>query len=319
MTPQRGRARSPPQAAAQRTRVARSLTARRDGVAARAPSSPGEQSPVSDSACHSDSACRASACQASAEPALYSFQGMFQSPYPLLGLHGAVGAGVVDDVAADGHVVEPVGVAGAHAGAAVGDVGVALGADGPRGGVDELAGVGDPHRPLDVVDVVAVGAVDGDADGLGVHPLGVELLDDHLDARAGGELRLLAGGDRDGAEQLAVGDDLHLVGLHVHLVDVGVADAEVDLAVLLAVDAVAGIDAVDVEVDVDVGAGLPVLLRPVVDLGVAEPVPRAGLGRGGGDVMCSRSTRRSVTGMSKVTMTGMPTPTVSPGSGATEA
>ena len=52
--------------------------------------------------------------------------------------------------------VEPVGVLGAHAGAAVGDVGVALGADRPRRGVDELAGVGHPHRPLDVVDVVAV-------------------------------------------------------------------------------------------------------------------------------------------------------------------
>src|SRR3954468_13696683 len=56
-------------------------------------------------------------------------------------LHLPVGAGVVDDVAPQAHVVEPVGVRGAHARAAVGDVGVALGADRPRGRVDELAGV----------------------------------------------------------------------------------------------------------------------------------------------------------------------------------
>ena len=50
----------------------------------------------------------------------------------------------------------------------------------------------------------------------------------------------LAGGDRDRAQQLAVAEDLHLVGLRVDLVDDRVADVEVDVAVLLAVDAVAG-------------------------------------------------------------------------------
>ena len=34
--------------------------------------------------------------------------------------------------------------------------------------------------------------------------------------------------------------------------------------------------------------------------------------------MCFSMVARSVTGTSKVTITGMPTPTVSPGSGATE-
>ena len=44
----------------------------------------------------------------------------------VVGLHRAVGAGVLDDVAAQRHGVEPGGVVGAHAGAAVGHVGVAL-------------------------------------------------------------------------------------------------------------------------------------------------------------------------------------------------
>jgi len=50
-----------------------------------------------------------------------------------------------------------------------------------------------------------------------------------------------------------------------------VADVEVELAALLAVDATAGGDAVHVDVDMDVGAGLPVGLRPPVRLGAAEP------------------------------------------------
>ena len=50
-------------------------------------------------------------------------------------------------------------------------------------------------------------------------------------------------GDRDRAQQLAVGEDLHLVGLRVDLVDVRVADVEVDVTALLAVDpAPAGIE-----------------------------------------------------------------------------
>ena len=94
---------------------------------------------------------------------------------------------------------------------------------------------------------------------------------------------------------------------------------EVDLAVLLAVDAVAGGDAVDVEVDRDVGAGLPVALGRQCASVVAEPVPRARAAAGVlVTVMCFSMAARSVTGTSKVTMTGMPTPTVSPSSGATE-
>ena len=98
----------------------------------------------------------------------------------------------------------------------------------------------------------------------------------------------------------------------------GVADLEVDVAALLAVDAVAGRHAVDVDVDADVGAGLPVALRAPVDLGVADPVPGARLrGRAVTD-MCFSIEALSVTGTSKVTITGMPTPTVSPCSGATD-
>ena len=186
--------------------------------------------------------------------------------------HLAVGAGVLHDVAAAAHGVEPASVGGGHAGAAVRHVGVALGPDGPRGGVDELAGERHPHRPLHVVDVVGLGAVAVDADRLGVHPLHVELLDDHLGAGARGEAGL-AGGDRKGAQQVAVGEDLHLVGAGIDLVDVGVADLEVDAARLLAVDAVARRQAVEVEVDRDVGPRLPVRRRAVVRLLVAHPVP----------------------------------------------
>ena len=92
----------------------------------------------------------------------------------------------------------------------------------------------------------------------------------------------LAGGDRDGPQQLAVAEHLHLVGLRVDLVDVGAADVELHVAVLLAEDPGPGRNAVDVDVDAHVGAGSPVALRTPVDLVVAEPVPGAGLlGRGG--------------------------------------
>ncbi len=108
-------------------------------------------------------------------------------------VHRLVGAGVLDDVSDVGHVVQPVGVGGAHAGAAMRHVRVTLAGDRPRGGVDELTGVGHPHRPLDAMDVVRVGA--RDPDGLGVHVLTGELLDDDLDAGARGVRRLLAGRD----------------------------------------------------------------------------------------------------------------------------
>src|SRR4029077_6929217 len=122
-------------------------------------------------------------------------------------------AGVLDHVARDALVVEPGGVVGAHAGAAVADVGVALRCDRPRCGVHELARVGDAHGVLNVVEVVAVGAVGVDADRLGVHPLVPDLLDDLLDPGAGRELWLLPCRDRDRAHQPAVAEDLHLVGL----------------------------------------------------------------------------------------------------------
>src|SRR3954451_25180380 len=186
--------------------------------------------------------------------------------------HVHVGAGVLDDVADLRVVVEPAGVRGAHAGAAVGHVRVALIGHRPRGRVQELTGVGQAHRVLYVLDVVAERAVRVDADRLGVHRVEAVLLDDHLGARPGGEARH-PGGDGDRPGQVTVVEHTELVGLDVDLVHVRVADVERRRAVELAVDAVAGGDPVDVGVHGDLRPGLPVRRGPPVHLVVGEPVP----------------------------------------------
>ena len=81
----------------------------------------------------------------------------------------------------------------------------------------------------------------------------------------------------------------------------GVADLEVDLAALLAVDAVAGVDAVHVDVDRDVGAGLPVGLRAPVGLVVARASTTSPAAAGSlVTVMFFSNDAWSVTGTSKV-------------------
>ncbi|CAM5310447.1 hypothetical protein SGLAM104S_04895 [Streptomyces glaucescens] len=74
--------------------------------------------------------------------------------------------------------------------------------------------------------------------------------------------------------KFAVPHDLHRELLRVDDGDLLAADGEGDGLVLLAVDAGAALDAVEVEADGDLGAGLPVLLGPEVEPVVAEPVAR---------------------------------------------
>ena len=90
--------------------------------------------------------------------------------------------------------------------------------------------------------------------------------------------------------ELPVAEHLHLVGLGVDLVDVGRADVELDVPVLLAEDPGAGRHAVDLDVDGHVGAGAPVGLGPPVHLVVGDPVPGARLlgRRGDAQVLLDR-------------------------------
>ncbi len=167
--------------------------------------------------------------------------------------------------ARDGAVVAAAHVA--QADAAVAGVVVAEGVAAPVVAVGEGAGVGEADGVRDVLDVVLAAV----ADGLAVHPGDGELLaHDHL--AVPGVVAGLAGGDRDGPDDLAVLGDLHRVLLGVHDGDLVAADGELHGLVLLAVDAVAALDAVQVEVDGDLGAFLPVLLGAEVQAVVAEPV-----------------------------------------------
>ena len=111
-----------------------------------------------------------------------------------------------DHRVADLHPVEQPGrVGGAHPDAAVAGVDPAEVARVPRGGVQELARPGDPHR---VLDPQVVGLVR--TDHLVRHPGDRQLLHDQLGAAAGGPAGL-AGADRDGPLQVAVDVDLRLL------------------------------------------------------------------------------------------------------------
>src|SRR6185312_11255761 len=79
---------------------------------------------------------------------------------------------------------------------------------------------------------------------------------------------------RHGADQLAVFEDADLFGAVVSDRDMGVADPERHVLVLLAVEPVADRDAVEAGRDVDCSAGCVVLLGPPVGGLVVDPVPR---------------------------------------------
>jgi hypothetical protein len=145
--------------------------------------------------------------------------------------------------------------------------------------VDELARVGDPHRPGDPL-VVAAGPVAGDANGRGVHHLGLVLLQHEVDA-VGGRVALAAGADGQDPQGPPARGDLHAVGPDVDHADAALADAEADGAVGHAPDPLAGVGPSEAGPQGDLGPARPVGLGAVVDLVVGEPVPGPGdrLGR----------------------------------------
>ena len=87
-----------------------------------------------------------------------------------------------------------------------------------------------------------------------------------------------------GASLVAVDADDEPVRGDVDRADDLAADLERHLLVLLAVDAVAGGQAVEAQIDLDVGAGRPEVLRPVVRDAVADPRPRSFDVLVGGDI-----------------------------------
>src|SRR5690606_35290176 len=203
-------------------------------------------------------------------------------------------AGVLDDDHVTDHrvVVEPgargvrvvgaLGVGQTHA--AVAGVGAAedgLGA--PVVAVDEGAGGAQAHGVRHVLDVVlALAVVVGEADGRAVHPGLLELLGDHHLAL----VRLVlgrTGGDRDGPDGLAVPRDLHLLGLRVDVGDLVASDLEGDRLLLNAVDALGTLDAVELQLQGDRGAALPVVLGTAVHAVGVEPVTGDLLAAVGGD------------------------------------
>src|SRR5437868_1109079 len=87
-----------------------------------------------------------------------------------------VGFGDVDDVAAQGPVVEPDRVRGAQVHTPVRDIDHALIGDRPRGRVHERAAVGDAYVVVDLF-VVAVRRASRNANGRGIHRHDLRLLE----------------------------------------------------------------------------------------------------------------------------------------------
>ena len=92
-------------------------------------------------------------------------------------------------------------------------------------------------------------------------------------------------------------------------------DGEAEGQILLAVDAVAEVLAVDVDVDRHGGPALPEVLRPPAHLLVGDPAEAAGLRRRGGDGDRLLAAARSAIGSSKMIAIGWATPTVMPSVG----
>src|SRR6185312_13484283 len=173
------------------------------------------------------------------------------------------------------------GVARRQVDTAVGDVGVALRAGARRVGVDELAVVGDPHRPA-FVDVIVAGRRVGHVE------VGV-LLADHVDAVAGDVARLVgfAVAAREVHDDTLVADHLDAVRRDFGLHHLPATDLDVKRDVLGAVRAVAERQAVQLGIDADRGARGVVLAGAPVRAGagrlVGQPGPTALDGRIRGD------------------------------------
>src|SRR5262249_32609471 len=161
-----------------------------------------------------------------------------------------------------------------------GDVGVALGAHAVGVFVDEFAVVGNAFGE-ELVGAVRLGVGWADAVGAGVHRVLRLLVGNDVRAQVGGG-GVLAHADGHGVDQVAVLEDLHVRGVAVGLGHPGVVHLQIEVAVGLAVDVAAEVDAVDGGVHLDRRAGLPVDLRAVVHLALGDPVPAADLLGGAG-------------------------------------
>ena len=176
----------------------------------------------------------------------------------------------------------------------MGGVRVALGPDGPRGGVEVDAGVGHLRRIGDVGLVTA--GIQGEAVGGGVHHQRVVLVTDGVGADRG----LVAGHahrGRHGPDDLTILLDDDLLGVVVGLGAEVVTDGEVRLTVLLAVHTVAEVLTEQVRLDVDLGARGPVVLRTPADLLGGDPVERTldlRLGLDGDGVLDGLTVRRNL-------------------------
>ena len=124
--------------------------------------------------------------------------------------------------------------------------------------MDELAGVGDPHRPgnRQVVDV---------ARRVADHVLDAVLRHEHLHAAEGGRARL-AQRDREAEDLLPVGGHHHAFGGAVDLADVGRSGGHVQGQAVVERQAGPGALALDRQVEMDRGVCRPVVPQPVVRL-----------------------------------------------------
>src|SRR5262245_15036678 len=113
-----------------------------------------------------------------------------------------------------------------------------------------------------------------DADRGRVHDLELVLLQHDLGAVAGLP-PFSAGRDRDRPDSFAVDVDVHPQFLDVDQAAYRPADRERHVPLLVPEHAVTRIDALQSHLQRDLGAGRPVVLRPVPQLVVADPVPGA--------------------------------------------
>src|SRR3982074_3401118 len=187
-----------------------------------------------------------------------------------------------NDVPAFGVVVEPDGVARADVEAAMAGIRVTLAADRPRRGVHKDAAVADLRRPFHV-GAIPVRRVDRYAVGRRIHDDVGEPLADEVNAVVG-RGAVLAHRRRHGPYDLAVASNGHDLGVVIGRRDDLIADGEVRGDVFLAEQAVAEVDAVGVDRDVDGRPRLPALSRAPAHFAIVQPVEGAIHGWVGGDL-----------------------------------
>ncbi len=196
---------------------------------------------------------------------------------------GALGVFHSYGVASFEVVVYPFSVGDGDVETAVAGVTGALCPYGPGGGVDEDATVGHAGSPVDF-GLVALRGIDRHAEGGGVHHHRLVLVADVVDTVRGG-VKVGSHGDRDGLDDFAVLLDDELVGLVVGEAFHAVTDGEGGADIFLAVETFAEVMTVALDLNIDLGAGLPEVFTAPAHFGVAGyPEEGAIYGWGGRDV-----------------------------------